>query len=232
MWKFCLSSEMFTHIYNHLYNKIFDNLVLTVSWFKNQTGCHSECCPHLCYFYIHNFWTLGFLDLLKLLAAIAIVMLLLIVTPDRERKSRAITDIKISWIKVLRNGKILLGTKKRMLDCCVISLLLYGSECLTISQRMGEKLEVAKMHFCRRIPNILWMEQISNKEVLTKWQQKIYSPNQEEIAEIPLMRKKGMENLNLIRYIEGKRDRGRQWATNLMGFGEGVVESLAKSHMR
>lgn len=51
--------------------------------------------------------------------------------------------------KVLRNRNISLETKKRVLHCYVISILLYGSECWTIFSQIKNRLEVTEMWFYR-----------------------------------------------------------------------------------
>ena len=68
--------------------------------------------------------------------------------------------------KVLRNHKIAMKTKKRVLDTYVISILMYGSECWTISPQMRQRLEAAEMWFYRHMLRISWTEHKSNEEVL------------------------------------------------------------------
>ena len=49
--------------------------------------------------------------------------------------------------KILRNGKISMHTKKRVLNCYVEPVLLYGSECWTISAQMKRKLRATELWF-------------------------------------------------------------------------------------
>ena len=52
--------------------------------------------------------------------------------------------------KVLTNRKMSIKTGKRMLDCYVMTNLLYASECWTITARMRSKLEAAEMCILKR----------------------------------------------------------------------------------
>lgn len=63
--------------------------------------------------------------------------------------------------RFLRNVEISLKTEKGVLDCYVISVLLHGSECWTISQRAMNKPEAAEM-FYRMILTIPCTEPVNN----------------------------------------------------------------------
>ncbi len=52
--------------------------------------------------------------------------------------------------KILRNGKISMHTKKRVLNCYVEPVLLYGSECWTISAQMKRKLRATELWFLQK----------------------------------------------------------------------------------
>ena len=56
--------------------------------------------------------------------------------------------------KVFKCRRLSLYTKSRLLKCYVRPILLYGSECWTITYTMKKKLEEAEMWFYRRILRI------------------------------------------------------------------------------
>src|SRR5688572_5890685 len=67
---------------------------------------------------------------------------------------------------ILLNRKLSIEVKKRILDCYVISTLIYGSECWTISAQLEARLNAAEVWFYRRMFRISYKERISNIEVL------------------------------------------------------------------
>ena len=58
--------------------------------------------------------------------------------------------------------------KNKLLKCYVHSVLLYGSECWTISPTIENNLKATEMWFYRRVMRISWKDQVSNEEVLGK----------------------------------------------------------------
>ena len=72
---------------------------------------------------------------------------------DTEIKRRIgmAKDIFQKLIQILRNWKMMLDTKLRVLDCYGNSILIYDSECWTISAQMKGKLEAAEIWFLRRL---------------------------------------------------------------------------------
>ena len=71
---------------------------------------------------------------------------------------------------ILKNSKLSIGTRKRVLDCNVKSILLYGSECWTLSSEMEQRLEATEMWFYRQMLKISWTERATNEEVLRRMQ--------------------------------------------------------------
>src|SRR5688572_32856359 len=71
---------------------------------------------------------------------------------------------KVRNILLIR--KLSVEVTKRILDCYVISTLIYGSECWTISAQLEARLNAAEMWFYRRMFRISYKEHISNIEVL------------------------------------------------------------------
>ena len=70
--------------------------------------------------------------------------------------------------KVLTNRKMIIKTRKRVLDCCVMTNFLYASECWTVSAHIRSKLEAAEMWFYWRMLKIPWTLDVTNEEVLKK----------------------------------------------------------------
>ena len=85
----------------------------------------------------------------------------------------------------------------------------YGSETLTISKTLKNKINAAELWFYRRMLRISWTDRITNEEVLGR-------VNQQRTL-LRVIRKRQMEFLgHVIRrekitgMIEGRRSRGRQ----------------------
>ena len=70
--------------------------------------------------------------------------------------------------KVIKNKNITIETRNRILQCYVIPILTYGSECWTISPNMERKLEATEMWFHRRMLHISWKDHVTNDEVLRR----------------------------------------------------------------
>ena len=105
---------------------------------------------------------------------------------------------------ILRNGKMSMSTRFRVLNCYVYPVLCYGSEALTLTVYLKKRLEICEMWFLR----------ISNEEVLAR-----AGVNRRLIKDIRVRQmrflghvllKEEFENLALTGKIEGKRSKGRQ----------------------
>src|SRR5438034_180842 len=89
---------------------------------------------------------------------------------DKDIKSR-IAMAKDTFYKltnIFLNRNIRLSTKLNVLNTYVYSILLYASECWTISAAMAKKVEAAEMWFYRRILLISYKKHITNDEVLNR----------------------------------------------------------------
>ena len=71
--------------------------------------------------------------------------------PEIKRRIALAKDAFQRLEHILRNRKISMETKKRVLACYVISMLPYGCECWTISAQMVVRLKAAEMWFLRRM---------------------------------------------------------------------------------
>ncbi|RUS81065.1 hypothetical protein EGW08_011184 [Elysia chlorotica] len=127
------------------------------------------------------------------------------------------------------------GTKVKVLRAYVLSVLMYGSECWTISKEMEKRLLAIEMWFLRRIFRISWTERKTNEEVLhlhgtdRSLLQMIRKRQMEFLGHIN--RHDGLEKLMLHGKVEGKRARGRQRQTfmdSLSRFTNASNKNLSK----
>ena len=89
---------------------------------------------------------------------------------DQEIGER-IGTAKVAFEKLksmMKNNKISMQTKIRMLNCYVFSILNYGCECWTISGKMEKQIEAAEMWFLRRILKISRTDRMTNEDVLRR----------------------------------------------------------------
>ena len=89
---------------------------------------------------------------------------------DKEIKTR-IAMAKETFYKltnIFHNHNIRLSTKLNVLNTYVYSILLYASECWTMSAAMTKRLEAVEMWFYRRILRISYTKHITNEEVLNR----------------------------------------------------------------
>ena len=113
---------------------------------------------------------------------------------------------------VLKDRKLSLGTTCKVLECYVMSTLMYGSECWTISSEMEKKLEAMEMWCYRRMLKLSWTKKVTNEEVLKRVgkgrtiMKRIRNTQLEVLRHI--MRKEKLENLTVTGETEGKRSRG------------------------
>ena len=89
---------------------------------------------------------------------------------DKEIKRRiALAKTTFSNLsKVFKNKRLSLHIKRRLLKCYVRPVLLYGSECWTITDAMKKKLEAAEMWFYRKILRIPYTAHVKNEVVLER----------------------------------------------------------------
>ena len=89
---------------------------------------------------------------------------------DREIKYR-IGEAKRGFNEMkslLKNRKLSLQSRKRMVKSYIWSILLYGCETWTISKKMEKKLEAAEMWIWRRVLSVSWTERMTNQRVLER----------------------------------------------------------------
>ena len=114
-------------------------------------------------------------------------------------------------------------TRKKVLQCYIEPILMYGCEAWTISKQTQKKLEAVEMWFLRRMLRIPWTAKKSNETVLKEADSKRSLVNKIRKRQSSfighVMRREKMEHLVTTGMLEGKRSRGRQ--------REKVLDSLA-----
>jgi hypothetical protein len=115
---------------------------------------------------------------------------------------------------VLKNRTISINTKARVLKCYMWSVLLYGSECWTISKEMEKRLEATEMRFLRKMLGVSWTVKESNESIMKRMKWKRCLLNTIRYRQMKFLghviRKGCLEHQVLSGKICGKKDRGRQ----------------------
>lgn len=122
------------------------------------------------------------------------------------------------------NGCLSINTKKRLLQCYVHPILMYGCECWTITPALERKIQAAEVWFLRRILKVSYTSHTSNNDVFRRMQcrpnmlQKIRHQQLSFLGHV--LRKDGLENVVITGRVPGKRSRGRQRATYMTSIGQ------------
>ena len=69
---------------------------------------------------------------------------------------------------ILKDRKMLITTKIRILHCYIYPTLSYGCKCWTISEPMVDRVQAAEMWFLRKRMRMSWSEHTSNEKVLRR----------------------------------------------------------------
>src|ERR1700730_343134 len=111
-----------------------------------------------------------------------------------------------------------------VLNTYVYSILLYASECWTLSTSMTKRLEAVEMWFYRKILRISYTRHITNEKVLNKMATTRIILNTVRNRQMSffdhVMRNKEIENIIISGKIEGKRYKGRQRITYTKSLSE------------
>ena len=133
---------------------------------------------------------------------------------DIKKRIAIAKDSFSKMSSILKNGKLAMKTRLRVLNCYVFSVLKYGSECWTISKAMENRLQAAELWFYRRMLRLRWTDRVTNVEVLRRIGQStllLKTIRQQQLKFLcHIMRKDGLEKTILTGKIEGNQDRGRQ----------------------
>ena len=128
----------------------------------------------------------------------------------------------------------------RILQCCVHSTLLYGSETWTLNKVLEKKIEAFEMWTFRRIGKISWKEKKTNKEVCEILDQTPSLLKTIKTRKLKFCGHTSRHN-SITKHIlyggtEGERPRGRPprvWLDDVKSWtGLSVEECSAKSHER
>ena len=145
---------------------------------------------------------------------------------NTEIKTR-ITQAKIQFQKmkaILTNRKLSIQTRKRVLQCYIEPILLYGCETWTITKTIMKRIEATEMWFLRRMLKVPWTMKETNENILRQAETKRSLINKIRKRQATffghVMRREKMEHLVTTGKIEGKRARGRQ--------REKMLDGLAK----
>ena len=74
--------------------------------------------------------------------------------------------------RVWENSKLTKHTKVQVYNTCVLSTLLYGSECWNLHSREERRLNTFHMRCLRRILGITWRDKVTNVSVLEQAQRR------------------------------------------------------------
>ncbi|GFS16863.1 retrovirus-related Pol polyprotein LINE-1 [Elysia marginata] len=163
---------------------------------------------------------------------------------DTEIQAR-IAQAKATFQKmmsILTNPYVLIQKRKKVLECYIEPILMYGSEAWTITNKFKKKLEAVEMWFLRRMLKISWTAKKAKYEgVLQEAQSKRSFLDKIRKRQATffghIMRQEKLENLIITRMMTGRRCRGRQrerltdGMAKWLGMGS-VVAMLQKTKMR
>ena len=123
-------------------------------------------------------------------------------------------NIFVRWYSILTNKRLSLGVRKRVLQCYIEPILLYGCEAWSMTKQTSTSIEAIEMWFLRRMLRVSWTEKRTNLEILNTASstRKLMNNIKRRQAEFlgHVMRKGKLEHLLTTGNIEGKRSRGRQ----------------------
>ena len=136
---------------------------------------------------------------------------------------------------VLTSRKLSLPLRKRLVQCYVLSTLLYASETWTLSQNLVGKLEALEMWIYRRMFRISYVDHVTNEEVLQRAKAKrslIDNIKRRKIEYFGhLVRADNIQKELLVGEIEGTRRRGKQrrkWSTDICEWMESSMEECMR----
>ena len=112
------------------------------------------------------------------------------------------------------NQSMTMKVHRRVLDCYILPVLMYGCEAWTIRKETENQLRATEMWLLRRMLRISYMDKTRNEEVLERagTTRSLVKEARERQAVFfgHVMRRKELEHLVTTGKIDGKRSRGRQ----------------------
>ena len=114
---------------------------------------------------------------------------------------------------LLINQSMSMKVRRRVLECYILPVLMYGCEAWTISREIEIRLRATEMWFLRRMRRISYLDKVRNEEVLeragTKRSLVKEARKRQAVFFGHVMRRKEFEHLVTTGKIDGKRSRGR-----------------------
>lgn len=132
--------------------------------------------------------------------------------------------------KLLTNMSISMQTRLRLLKCFVWSVLLYGCEGWTLTERLKRRIEAMEMWCLRKMMRIPWTARMTNGRVM-----EVAGVKRELLGSIRarqleflghLLRHDGLEKHVLLGKIDGRRARGRQRIKYVDSLLEDIPDNL------
>ena len=115
---------------------------------------------------------------------------------------------------IFTSNSMSIHLKKRLLQCYVEHILLYGCETWNMNEETKKRLESAEMWFLRRMMKVAWTERKTNETILkeAETERRLLSVILERQARFfgHVMRRDGLEKLVTTGMVDGKRRVGRQ----------------------
>ena len=115
---------------------------------------------------------------------------------------------------ILTNKRMSLGVRKRVLQCYIEPILLYGCESWSLTRQTLTSIEAMEMWFLRRMLRVSFTEKITNLDILNtaRSTRKFISNIKRRQAALlgHVIRKGKLDHSLTTGNIEGKRSRGRQ----------------------
>ena len=115
---------------------------------------------------------------------------------------------------IFTSNSMSIHLKKRLLQCYVEPILLYGCETWNMNEETKKRLESAEMWFLRRMMKVAWTERKTNETILkeAETERRLLSVILERQARFfgHVMRRDGLEKLVTTGMVDGKRSVGRQ----------------------
>ena len=115
---------------------------------------------------------------------------------------------------ILTNKRLSLGVGKRVLQCYIEPILLYGCESWSMTKQILSSIEAMEMWFLRRMLRVSSTEKRTNLEIINTASSTIKRMSNVKRIQAKcighVMRKGKLEHLLTTGNIEGKRSRGRQ----------------------
>ena len=114
---------------------------------------------------------------------------------------------------ILANPKLTFKVRRKILQCYIEPITLYGSEAWIINQQVQKHIETTEMWFLRRMLRVPWTARKTNEEVLNEAGEttKLLTTTRRHQAKSfgHVMRRKQLEHLVITGKLNGKRCRGR-----------------------